>query len=222
MYFQDPSPVGIFPGVRPGRACRRWGRILSCGVVLLLFSGCDRGDREVVVTGQRDLVLWDRAYPGNIKDSAPEEWRRVPWTQMRYYNYRFGAKEDGEVWLSVIPRQGDDAVLQNVNRWYNQFRMPEITELDELKQEPMLDVTGYVVEAEGVYHAGMGAEPREDSKMLAVAIPYSTIIVTVKMVGSPAEVEAQRDNFLGYCQSLDFFNVAPAKEEDRVQKPEKE
>ena len=190
--------------------------------MLLLFSGCDRGDREVVVTGQRDLVLWDRAYPGNIKDSAPEEWRRVPFTQMRYYNYRFGAKEDGEVWLSVIPRQGDDAVLQNVNRWYNQFRMPEVTELDELKQEPMLDVTGYVVEAEGVYHAGMGAEPREDSKMLAVAIPYSTIIVTVKMVGSPAEVEAQRDNFLGYCQSLVFFNDAPAKEEDRYPKPEKE
>ena len=190
--------------------------------MLLLFSGCDRGDREVVVSGQRDLVLWDRAYPGNIKDRAPEEWRRVPWTQMRYYNYRFGAKEDGEVWLSVIPSQGDDAVLQNVNRWYNQFRMPEITELDELKQEPMLDVTGYVVEAEGVYHAGMGAEPRADSKMLAVAIPYSTIIVTVKMVGSPAEVEAQRDNFLGYCQSLVFFNDAPAKEGDRYPKPEKE
>ena len=202
--------------------------------MLLLFSGCDRGDREVVVTGQRDLVLWDRAYPSNIKDSAPEEWRRVPWTQMRYYNYRFGAKEDGEVWLSVIPIrtrvpgatptaiERDDAVLQNVNRWYNQFRMPEITELDELKQEPMLDVTGYVVDAEGVYHAGMGAEPREDSKMLAVAIPYSTIIVTVKMVGSPAEVEAQRDNFLGYCQSLAFSNAAPAKEEDRVPKPEKE
>jgi len=146
----------------------------------------------------------------------------VPWTQMRYYNYRFGAREDGEVWLSVIPRQGDDAVLQNVNRWYNQFRMPEITELGELQQESMLEVTGYVVEAEGTYHAGMGAEPREDSKMLAVAIPYSTIIVTVKMVGSPAEVEAQRDNFLGYCQSLAFSNAAPAKEEDRVPKPEKE
>ena len=48
------------------------------------------------------------------------------------------------------------------------------------------------------------------------------IAVTVKMVGSPAEVEAQRDNFLGYCQSLAFFNVAPAKEGDRYPKPEKE
>ena len=110
----------------------------------------------------------------------------MPWTQMRYYNYRFGAKEDGEVWLSVIPRQGADAVLLNVNRWYNQFRLPEIVTLEDLKQEPMLGVTGYLVEAEGAYHAGMGADPRPETRMLAAAIPISSIIVTIKMIGSPA------------------------------------
>jgi len=181
-----------------------------------LLSGCDPGDREATVTGRRDLVLWDRSFPNNLKDQAPEAWRRVPWTQMRYYNYRFGDSEEGEVWLSVIPRQGADAALLNVNRWYNQFRLPEIVNLEDLKQEPMLGVTGYLVEAEGTYHAGMGADPRPETRMLAAAIPISSIIVTVKMIGSPAEVKAQQEAFQDYCRSLEFF------EEARISKPEDE
>ena len=120
---------------------------------------------------RRELVLWDQAYPQNIRDSAPLDWRRVPWTRNRYYNYRFGAEQDGEVWLSVLQRPSLDAVLLNVNRWYNQFRLPEITSLENLPQRPMLETTGYLVEAEGTYHPGMGADPRPETKMLAAAIP---------------------------------------------------
>ena len=136
---------------------------------------------------RRDLVLWDEVFPNNLKDLAPLDWRRVPWTQMRYYNYRFGESEEGEVWLSVIPRQGADAVLQNVNRWYNQFRMPEITSLESLPQQSMLEINGYLVEAEGTYHAGMGADPRPETRMLAAAAPFSSSIVTVKMIGSDVQ-----------------------------------
>ena len=80
----------------------------------------------------------------------------------------------------------------------------------------MLGVTGYLVEAEGVYHAGMGADPRPETRMLAAAIPISSIIVTIKMIGSPAEVEAQQEAFLDYCRSLEFFDEA------RISKPEDE
>ena len=137
----------------------------------LVLSSCDQGDREVAVSERRELVLWDEAFPNNLKDRSPASWRRVPFTMMRYYNYRFGSPENGEVWLSVIPRQSPDAVLLNVNRWYNQFRLPEVVSLETLEQKPMLGVTGYVVEAEGTYHPGMGADPRSDAKMLAAAIP---------------------------------------------------
>ena len=52
--------------------------------------------------------------------------------------------------------------------------------------------------------------------MLAAAIPISSIIVTIKMIGSPVEVEAQQEAFLDYCRSLEFF------EEARISKPEDE
>lgn len=216
MYFRRSSLAHEFPAARLRPAFRRWGGFLFFSVLVGLLSGCDPGDRKVTVTGRRDLVLWDEAFPNNLKDHAPLDWHRVPWTQMRIYNYRFGAKEDGEVWLSVIPRQGADAVLLNVNRWYNQFRLPEIISLEDLKQEPMLGVTGYMVEAEGTYHAGMGADPRSETRMLAAAISISSIIVTIKMIGSPAEVEAQQEAFLGYCRSLEFVDEA------RISKPEEE
>ena len=53
----------------------------------------------------------------------------------------------------------------------------------------------------------MGAEPREGSQMLALAIPISRNLVTVKMVGSPADVEPERQRFLEYCNTLEFSDV---------------
>ena len=52
--------------------------------------------------------------------------------------------------------------------------------------------------------------------MLAAAIPISSIIVTIKMIGSPDEVEAQQEAFVDYCRSLKFFDEAgiPNSEEE--------
>mgnify|MGYP001406532698 CR=1 FL=1 len=202
----------LLPSVSATSPVSQWRETGSflCIFFLLLVSGCEPGDREATVTKaeRRSLVLWDEAYPNNLRDQAPPDWRKVPWTQMRYYNYRFGVKQDGEVWLSVLPRQSLDAVLANVNRWYNQFRLPEITSLESLPQRPMLNATGYLIEAEGTYNPGMGAPPRPNTRMLAAAIPRGDIIVTVKMIGSPAEVEGQQEAFAAYCESLKFFDRA--------------
>ncbi len=216
MYFQHSPPSG--GRLRVLRLERPWWIVLSvtsCGL-LMLVSGCEQGSKEVAVTSKsrRELVFWDKAYPGDLKDRAPAEWRRVPWTQMRYYNYRFGSRGGGEIWLSVVPSRAEDSVLQNINRWYNQFRMPEIVSLEDLQQEPALGTVGYLVEAKGTYYGGMGADPKEDSQMLALAVPISRNLVTVKMVGSPAEVEAERQRFLEYCKSLEFSDV------DIIERPE--
>ena len=115
----------------------------------------------------------------------------------------------------MVPSRAEDSVLQNINRWYNQFRMPEIVSLEDLQQEPALGTVGYLVEAKGTYYGGMGADPKEDSQMLALAVPISRNLVTIKMVGSPAEVEAERKRFLEYCKSLEFSDV------DIIERPEK-
>ncbi|HCQ38758.1 MAG TPA: hypothetical protein DIV39_06350 [Verrucomicrobiales bacterium] len=60
----------------------------------------------------------------------------------------------------------------------------------------------------------MGAEPKEDSRMLALAVPISRNLVTIKMVGSPADVDAERQRFLDYCKGLRFSDV------DVIESPE--
>ncbi len=216
MYFQHSSPSGGSSAFSRLRRLMGRGRALAFCMILAIVSGCKQAEKVVFLTeaDRRDLVLWDRSYPGDLKDQAPPQWRRVPWTQMRYYNYRFGSQGDGEIWLSVVPSRAEDSVLQNINRWYNQFRMPEITSLEALKQEPALKTVGYLVEAEGTYYGGMGAEPREGSQMLALAIPISQNLVTVKMVGSPADVVEERQRFLEYCKTLEIRDV------DIIQTPE--
>lgn len=200
----------------PGWGANRLLGAVLMGCLAFAVSACDQGDREVTVTEKRSLTLWDKAFPNSLKDQPPLSWRRVAWTQMRLYNYRFGAEGDGEVWVSVLPMRSPDATLQNVNRWYGQFKLPEATSLETLSQKPMLGATGYLVEAEGTYHAGMGTEPRADTKMLAAAIPMKETMVTIKMIGAPGEVTAEQEEFVKYCQSLVFFDEAgiPEPEEE--------
>ncbi len=209
MYFQHSSSSVGSPAFCRLQRLRGVARVLPFCGILAILNGCKQADEVVFLTeaDRRDLVIWDKSYPGDLKDQAPTQWRRVPWTQMRYYNYRFGSRGDGEIWLSVVPIRAEDSVLQNINRWYNQFRMPEIASLEALEQEPALKTVGYLVEAEGTYYGGMGAEPREGSKMLALAIPISRNLVTIKMVGSPADVETERQRFLEYCKTLEFSDV---------------
>ena len=109
MYFRRSSLARVFPAARLRPGFRRWGGSLLFSVLAGLLSGCDPGDREATVTGRRDLVLWDRSFPNNLKDQAPEEWRRVPWTQMRYYNYRFGESEEGDGASGAVGPSGASA-----------------------------------------------------------------------------------------------------------------
>ena len=186
--------------------------LISAGALGLV--SCQGGDREVSVTERRELVMFDNSYLDDIKDAPPSSWRRIPWTPMRYYNYRFGEDEGGEVWLSVIPARSSSALLQNINRWYGQFGLSPVTDLEGLQHEEMLGTTGYVVEADGTYQAGMGAEPREGVKMLAAAIPSGGNVVTVKMVGTPEQVEGEREAFLAYCKTLEVHDVLTIPDPD--------
>lgn len=187
------------------------GIALAC---LGLLSSCDRGDREVVVTEKRDLVLWDYSYASNLKDLPPAAWRRVPWTEMRLHNYRFGKDGTGEVWVTMLSVNGTESLVPNINRWYGQFGVPEPDDLSTLPQKPMVGGIGYIVEAEGTYNPGMAGKTRPNSKMLGALVPFRNVLITVKMVGSAEEVEEQREAFMKYCESLDFVDKAGFEKEE--------
>lgn len=206
-----PLFLGRWKSIRTPMKGIGMGLALAC---LGLLSSCDQGDREVVVSETRDLVLWDKAYPSNLKDSAPVAWRRVPWTEMRIHNYRFGKDSSGEVWVTMLSVNGTESLVPNINRWYKQFGKPELSDLSDLPQKEMVGGIGYIVEAEGTYDPGMAGKTRPEAKMLGVLVPFRNVLITVKMIGSAADVEGQREAFLKYCESLDFVDEAGFEEED--------
>ena len=60
-----------------------------------------------------------------------------------------------------------------------------------------------MVEAKGTYAPGMGREPRPDYGLVGVVCPTGGGgVITVKMVGPAAAVDAERQRFVEFCAKL--------------------
>jgi hypothetical protein len=178
-----------------------------------MVTSC-REKEEVVVTETRPSTTKDvkprlfstsherfrNTKPSPVQGDLPDGWREVPGTDMRLLNYRFGESGLGEVWVSI----SSGTVLDNVNRWLQQFDAPPLDAagLAAARTLPILGASGVWVEAQGNYASGMGAEPRPGFGLAGVVAPVSSQILTVKMVGPEAEVAAAKAALEGYVSSL--------------------
>jgi hypothetical protein len=172
--------------------------------VVALLSSCEEKGDVVEVTETRAATTRDaspkldatsderfrNAKPSPVKGDAPEGWLKMPSTQFRLLNYRFGESGMGEVWVSLAA----GSVLENVNRWLQQVGAEPIDEaaLEKLRKVPIAGTTGTWVEADGEYAAGMGmgGPPKSGYGLAGVIALIDGRILTVKMVGPKAEVEA--------------------------------
>ncbi len=184
---------------------------LISGVVMML--GC-KEKPEVTVTESRapsdrdsspklfatsDQRFRD-AKPSPVKGDAPAGWLALPATPMRLVNYRFGESGTSEVYVSIS--QG--TVLDNVNRWLKQFSADPVDDagLGKLPTISLAGSPGIWVTADGEYASGMGAEPKPGYGLAGVIASVGGQILTVKMVGPKAEVEAAKPALEAYAKSL--------------------
>lgn len=140
------------------------------------------------------------AKPSPVKGETPEGWLSLPPSQFRLLNYRFGASGTGEVWVSI----SSGSVTDNINRWLNQFGAAPLDEagVAKLRVVPIANASGSWVEAAGEYAGGMGAEPKPGYALAGIVSSYGGRILTVKMVGPKAEVEAARPVLENFAKSL--------------------
>jgi hypothetical protein len=189
------------------------GRIACLLASLLCLSSCQE-KKEVTVTETRSLTTRDSApklfatsderfrdaKPSPVKGETPEGWLPLPPSQFRLLNYRFGASGTGEVWVSI----SSGSVTDNINRWLNQFGAAPLDEagVAKLRSVPVASTSGAWVEAAGDYAGGMGAEPKPGFALAGIVASYGGSILTVKMVGPKAEVEAARPVLENFAKSL--------------------
>lgn len=179
----------------------------------VLFSAC-REKKEIVVTETRVQTTHDStpklfatsderfrdAKPSPVKGDIPDSWLALPASQFRLLNYRFGDSGKGEVWVSLS--QG--SVLDNANRWLKQFSATELDPpaLEKLKSVAIAGTTGKWIETAGDYGGGMGAPPQTGYALAGVIASVNGQILTVKMIGPKAEVEAAKPVLEIFSKSL--------------------
>jgi hypothetical protein len=192
-----------------GMKCRA-ACLLAC--VLSLFSCEER--KEMIVTETREPTTRDKspklfatsderfrdAKPSPVKGEAPQGWLALPASQFRLLNYRFGETGMGEVWVSIS--QG--SVLDNVNRWLKQFGADPLDQsgLEKLPTVSLAGAAGVWVTAAGDYESGMGSPMKPGFGLAGVVASVGGQILTVKMVGPKAEVEAAKPVLESYVKSL--------------------
>ncbi|HEX7260863.1 MAG TPA: hypothetical protein VF258_03530 [Luteolibacter sp.] len=180
---------------------------------VVIFSACEE-KKEVTVTETRPVTTKDTApklfatsderfrdaKPSPVKGDMPPGWLALPATQFRLLNYRFGESGTGEVWVSIS--QG--SVIDNANRWLKQFGANPLDAETFAKLPPatLAGATGVWVTAEGDYAGGMGAPPKTGFALAGVIASVRGQILTVKMVGSKAEVAAAKPALEAYVKSL--------------------
>ncbi|WP_145197916.1 hypothetical protein [Planctomycetes bacterium Poly30] len=141
--------------------------------------------------------------------TSPLEWGAIAgWTeeastsQFREVTFRRPTAEGGSIEMYVSTAMGN--ALDNITRWAGQIGQPPLDEaaLAKLERVDMLGRSGYVYEATGAL-SGMGGGPGKPGQaILAALVESGGQIVTVKMTGPAAEVEAARSDFMTLVGSL--------------------
>ncbi len=182
-----------------------------------MLSSCEK-PKEIVVTETRAVTTRDKApklfatsderfrdaKPSPVKGETPEGWLVRPASQFRLLNYSFGESGMGEVWVS----RSAGSVLDNVNRWLAQFNAAAVDQagLEKLRTVPIAGGSGTWVEAAGEYASGMGAPPKPGFALAGVVASMRGEILTVKMVGPKAEVEAARPVLENFANGLEMID----------------
>lgn len=186
----------------------------ACLFACVVISSSCREKKEITVTETRAATTRDAspklfatsderfrdAKPSPVKGETPQGWLALPASQFRLLNYRFGESGMGEVWVSLA----SGSVLDNVNRWFKQFGANPVdaAALGKLPVASIAGSTGVWVAAEGDYAGGMGAPPKLGFALAGVVASVNGQILTVKMVGPKAEVEAAKPVLESFAKSL--------------------
>lgn len=180
---------------------------------LVLLGGC-KERKEMTVTETREPTTRDGKpklfassderfrdlKPSPVTAPTPAGWIAQPPSEFRLLNYKFGASGTGEVWVSLA----SGSVLANVNRWLDQFKMAPLDAagLAKLPSAGVAGTTGTWVTATGDYAGGMGAPPRTGYALAGIVADFGGRILTVKMIGPKAEVDAAKPELESFAKSI--------------------
>jgi hypothetical protein len=139
---------------------------------------------------------------------TPPGWIELAASSARPVNLRPAGHPDAECYVAVLSGTGG-GLASNVDRWRKQMGLEPLRpgEVDALPEIEVVGAPAKVVELSGDY-AGMGSEARAEWKLLGAVQVRANGSLFVKMTGPAEVVDAERDAFFAFCESLRFDGPA--------------
>ena len=179
------------------------GPAASGSAVAQALSGeLPEGHPDIGGTTAAALALPSESAGHGYRWEAPSGWSRGGERPMRLATYSAG---DGgaECVVSLLGGEAGGLVM-NLNRWLGQFGQPARTEADFLGG-PRVSILGEsvpLVFTAGEYR-GMDGQARPGHALLGAARISAGGSLFIKMIGPEKAVEAERANFVAFCESFD-------------------
>ncbi len=191
-------------------------KVVSMFLPLVMLVSCKELPKEVEVVERRELCQYDdlAVYKSSYSSwmgTQPLSWRKINHTEFRLLNYAVG-----EATQIAVGQVNGGGILANLNRWKREFDQEVLENLDGLETFEMLDGRkAYVIQLRGTFQKKMSGMPvkAEDWGVTGVICDVSGgSLVTVKMMGPKAEVEAEQENLINFAKSL-RLNILQAPSE---------
>jgi hypothetical protein len=139
---------------------------------------------------------------GGFAAETPAGWSVLAPSEYRQLNWRVAGSPDAECYLTAGNVRG--GALMNVNRWIGQFGKPPLdaAALAALPKHTLLGHEALLVTAEGTFGGMGGALKKEGFALLGLVAGPDSDMITLKMTGPKAVVDAQRETFLRLAQAI--------------------
>jgi hypothetical protein len=146
--------------------------------------------------------------PAAFKWTKPENWRDAGPAPMRDANFRAGAQGEVECYLAVA----GGGLEANLNRWRSQMGQTPLSDLDiaDLPTIQILGSNATMIAIEGTFQ-GMSGAPLADAMMLGAVRMLDGQSLFIKMTGPREAVEAERQAFIDFCQSIQSITEGAAQ-----------
>lgn len=134
---------------------------------------------------------------------TPEGWTRGSERPMRMVTYHPKGNEDAECYIITLAGEAG-GLAANVNRWLVQIGEDALDEtaIAALPTVTMMGQPATLVEAEGNFR-GMDGASREGYRLLGAIRESSDQSIFVKFTGPSDLVEAEKDAFIAFCESIE-------------------
>jgi len=153
---------------------------------------------------------------------TPPGWQQIAASQFRDPNFIIGPTGEIECYVSVLGG-GGGGLFTNANRWRAQMGRSPYTE-EEFARLPRATILGQeavIVDFPGDFSGMGGAETKTGHRLVGALIQAPNAAIFIKMIGPDAAVEAEKDNFALFAQSLRMAQEQPepVREIEAVEAP---